>query len=1099
MVNPPPYGRTALEASVKRFGTRTKLVALLFALTTLLGCGALDARSPSAQTSTGVVASSAIVDFGSVSVGHSAVRTNTITNNTKSAVVITHAQIDHSDFTVSGQNFPLTLGPGKSATLQITYTPQSGGNSESRFMLAINSRRFSDTFGLRGTAVLRGQIKLTPDQVSFGNVGVGKTASQSATISNVGRTPVKLTQAAISGQGYSLTGLTLPLTLLAGQSATVGVTFAPVKGGNSPGMISVVGSVSLTLPKRPFTLNGGTLQTVALRSLSTSVTASVSGIGLPAVETGTGQLAVSPSSIALGSVKIGATQTRSAMLINSGNADLTVRQATVTAKGFRLSGISFPLTLAAGQRKNFSVTFTPQAAGASTGSIAVTTDASDTVVNVPVSAVATSPGAIVSSPSSLGFGSVQVGKNQTLSGALTNTGGSTVTISQANISGNGFNFSGLNLPLTLAAGQSVPFSVTFSPQSNGSGNGALSFMSDASNGTLMVPLTGTVSAAGSLSAVPSSLNFGSVQTSAAKTVAGTLTNSGGSSVTISQASVSGSGFTMSGLNLPVTLSAGQNVSFNVTYTSQSSGSATGAVSFTSDATNGVLAVPLSASTPSVSVGALTSAPASLSFGSVPVSTPKTLSGTLTNSGGSSVTISQASVSGSGFTMSGLNLPVTLSAGQNVSFNVTYTSQSSGSATGAVSFTSDATNGVLAVPLSASTPSVGVGSIASAPASLNFGNVPAATPKTVSETLTNSGDASLTITQANVSGPGFSMTGLTLPVALAAGQSATFNVTFNPQSSGAASGNLSINSNGSNSTLNIPLTANVASAGVLSTSDSSLNFGSIPVNGNATQSETLTNSGGTTITVTQANVSGNGFSASGLNLPLTLTPGQSFTFAAKFNPAGGGDATGSISVVSDASDPSVTITLAGTATVAGQLAVSPATLDFGSVTVGQNKSLTATLTATGSSVTVSNAGTSTAEFTLSGLSLPLTLSAGKSATFTVTFKPSSSGAAAANASFTSNASNPSAQQNLTGTGAAAPQHSVALLWNASSSSVVGYNVYRGTRSGGPYAQITAMNPDTTFVDSTVQSGQTYFYVTRAVDGNGKESANSNQTQAVIPTP
>jgi hypothetical protein len=670
-----------------------------------------------------------------------------------------------------------------------------------------------------------------------------------------------------------------------------------------------------------------------------------------------------------------------------------VRQATVSAKGFRLSGISFPLTLAAGQRKNFSVTFTPQAAGASTGSIAVTTDASDPVVNVPVSGVATSPGAIVSSPSSLGFGSVQLGKNQTLSGALTNTGGSSVTISQANISSNGFNLSGLNLPLTLAAGQSVPFSVTFSPLSNGSGNGALSFVSDASNGTLMVPLSGTVSAAGSLSAVPSSLNFGSVQTSAAKTLAGTLTNSGGSSVTISQ----------------------------------------------------------------------------------------------------------ASVSGSGFAISGLNLPVTLSAGQNVSFNVTYTSQSSGSATGAVSFTSDATNGVLAMPLSASTPSVGVGSIASAPASLNFGNVPAATPKTLSETLTNSGDASLTISQANVSGAGFSMTGLTLPVALAAGQSATFNLTFTPQASGAASGNLSITSNGSNSTVNIPLTANVASAGALSTSDSSLNFGSIPVNGNATQSETLTNSGGTTITVTQANVSGNGFSASGLNLPLTLTPGQSFTFAAKFNPAAGGDATGSISVISDASDPSVTITLAGTATVAGQLAISPSTLDFGSVTVGQNKSLTATLTATGSSVTVSNAGTSTAEFTVSGLSLPLTLSAGKSATFTITFKPSSSGAAAANASFTSNASNPSAQQNLTGTGAAAPQHSVALSWNASSSSVVGYNVYRGTRSGGPYAQITAMNPDTTFVDGTVQSGQTYFYVTRAVDGNGKESANSNQTQAVIPTP
>ena len=91
------------------------------------------------------------------------------------------------------------------------------------------------------------------------------------------------------------------------------------------------------------------------------------------------------------------------------------------------------------------------------------------------------------------------------------------------------------------------------------------------------------------------------------------------------------------------------------------------------------------------------------------------------------------------------------------------------------------------------------------------------------------------------------------------------------------------------------------------------------------------------------------------------------------------------------------------------------------------------------------------------------------------------------------------QTLSGTGTAAPQHSVALSWSPSASSVVGYNVYRGTTSGGPYSKITSMNADTTFVDSLVQSGQTYFYVTTAVDGSGKESGNSNQTQAVIPTP
>ena len=142
---------------------------------------------------------------------------------------------------------------------------------------------------------------------------------------------------------------------------------------------------------------------------------------------------------------------------------------------------------------------------------------------------------------------------------------------------------------------------------------------------------------------------------------------------------------------------------------------------------------------------------------------------------------------------------------------------------------------------------------------------------------------------------------------------------------------------------------------------------------------------------------------------------------------------------------------------------------------------------------------TSEFTISGLSLPLTLSAGQSASFTVNFKPQSSGAASASGTFSSNAANASLTQALSGTGTAAPQHSVALSWSPSASSVVGYNVYRGTTTGGPYSKITSMNADTTFVDASVQSGQTYFYVTTAVDGSGKESGNSNQTQAVIPTP
>ena len=82
-----------------------------------------------------------------------------------------------------------------------------------------------------------------------------------------------------------------------------------------------------------------------------------------------------------------------------------------------------------------------------------------------------------------------------------------------------------------------------------------------------------------------------------------------------------------------------------------------------------------------------------------------------------------------------------------------------------------------------------------------------------------------------------------------------------------------------------------------------------------------------------------------------------------------------------------------------------------------------------------------------------------------------------------------------------QHTVSLSWTASVSSVVGYNVYRGTQHSGPYPVSLTSSPHagTTFTDSTVQSGITYYYVVAAVDANHLESEYSNEVSAVIPYP
>ena len=78
------------------------------------------------------------------------------------------------------------------------------------------------------------------------------------------------------------------------------------------------------------------------------------------------------------------------------------------------------------------------------------------------------------------------------------------------------------------------------------------------------------------------------------------------------------------------------------------------------------------------------------------------------------------------------------------------------------------------------------------------------------------------------------------------------------------------------------------------------------------------------------------------------------------------------------------------------------------------------------------------------------------------------------------------------------HTVSLSWNASTSTVLGYNVYRSTVSGGSYTRLNgSLISGLSYTDSTVQSGQTYYYVATAVNANSSESIFSNQTTANIP--
>ena len=414
----------------------------------------------------------------------------------------------------------------------------------------------------------------------------------------------------------------------------------------------------------------------------------------------------------------------------------------------------------------------------------------------------------------------------------------------------------------------------------------------------------------------------------------------------------------------------------------------------------------------------------------------------------------------------------------------------------------------------STAMAGSGQLTSTPSDVNFGSVQVGSSQTQALTLTNVGSSRLIITQATLSLAGFALTGLSYPVTLYAGQSVSCNVTFNPQSAVTSSGSVAIEfhnrHNTANYTLTVPVSGTGVTSGQVTSAPTSLSFGSVTVGSKQSLSETVTNTGGSSVTVSQVGISGTGFSLSGITPPVTLTAGQSTTFSVTFAPTAVGTFSGTVTVTSSASNPSLSISLSGTAvaSAAGTLTAVPTTVAVpGSIVVGASGTATGRLSAATASVTVSGVSVVGSEFVISGLAFPVAIPAGSSATYTVTFSPTSSGSASTTASFASNASNAPTGVSLTGTAVAAPVYAVGLTWTASSSTgVTGYYIYRAlyntsTSTCGSYAKLNPASPNatTTYTDSGITDGDTYCYQVTAVNSSGEQSTDSNMATAIIPAP
>jgi hypothetical protein len=267
-----------------------------------------------------------------------------------------------------------------------------------------------------------------------------------------------------------------------------------------------------------------------------------------------------------------------------------------------------------------------------------------------------------------------------------------------------------------------------------------------------------------------------------------------------------------------------------------------------------------------------------------------------------------------------------------------------------------------------------------------------------------------------------------------------------------------------------------------------------------------------VTINGANIT------TGVNFTATPQTNPTYSISGTLSPAAGGN--GATVTLSGAASASTTANSSGNYTFTGLnngvYAVTPsragytftptsqsATVNGANVTgvnftatqVAQTFSISGTISpgagGSGATVTLSGAASGSTTANSSGVYSFTALANGS---YTVT--PNNTGYAFTplNQSVTVNGANVSAV-NFTAT---PPQHSAVLSWTASTSTVSGYNVYRGTVNVGPYTLINlSLVTGLSYTDTTVQSRVTYYYVTRAVDSSGVESIDSNQVTAVIP--
>ncbi|WP_348266528.1 choice-of-anchor D domain-containing protein [Edaphobacter paludis] len=209
-----------------------------------------------------------------------------------------------------------------------------------------------------------GEVSVSAESLSFGDVTVNGAAREILTLNSIGTLPVTVNSAATSTAAFSIEGASFPVTLDPGRSMNLTVQFQPAVVGASSGQLSISSNSS-----------AGTTTVVAL-----------SGTGTAADP----ELTASAASLSFGSVAVNVATTSNLTLTSTGTTPVIVSSAQIQGAEFTIVGGSFPATLNPGQALSLLIRYQPTAAGAVTGQLTIASNSlNGGFLTVPLTGVAT--------------------------------------------------------------------------------------------------------------------------------------------------------------------------------------------------------------------------------------------------------------------------------------------------------------------------------------------------------------------------------------------------------------------------------------------------------------------------------------------------------------------------------------------------------------------------------------------------------------------------------------------------------------------------------------------------------------------------------------